>query len=166
MVVCAAALARSQRRESQPVACACPHLTRQVFSPVELRSFDLLWRNRAYVPGNRIEIKIEPRDGWPLAMEFIADSTEQIYARPVAEVFAETLRATYTLGAEDVGKKVKVQVSFTDNLNGKEMRSSAAHPSTGTVAAALHSMEGRSPAKRPRRMRSSAMTARSSWANR
>ena len=43
---------------------------------------------------------------------------------------------TYTLGTEDVGKRVKVQVSFTDNLNGQETRTSAAHPSTDTVAEA------------------------------
>ncbi len=47
--------------------------------------------------------------------------------------------STYTLTAADGGKKIKVRVSFTDNLNGKETRTSAAHPSTGTVAFASSS---------------------------
>ena len=41
--------------------------------------------------------------------------------------------STYTLTADDVGKKVKVKVSFTDDLNGEEERTSAAFPSSGTV---------------------------------
>ena len=44
--------------------------------------------------------------------------------------------ATYTLTDDDVGKKVKVKVSFTDNLSGEEERTSAAYPSPGTVTAA------------------------------
>ena len=44
--------------------------------------------------------------------------------------------ATYTLTADDAGKKVKVQVSFTDELSGEEERTSAAYPSSGTVTAA------------------------------
>ena len=44
--------------------------------------------------------------------------------------------ATYTLTAADAGKKVKVQVSFTDELSGEETRTSAAYPSSGTVTAA------------------------------
>ena len=46
--------------------------------------------------------------------------------------------ATYTLTAADVGKKVKVQVSFTDELSGVEMRTSAAYPSSGTVTVAAN----------------------------
>ena len=49
-----------------------------------------------------------------------------------AEISGETA-ATYTLTAADVGKKIKVQVSFTDELSGEEMRTSAAYPSSGTV---------------------------------
>ena len=41
--------------------------------------------------------------------------------------------ATYTLTAADAGKKIKVKVSFTDELSGEEMRTSAAYPSSGTV---------------------------------
>ena len=46
--------------------------------------------------------------------------------------------ATYTLTAADVGKKVKVQVSFTDELSGEEMRTSAAYPSSGMVTASTN----------------------------
>ena len=42
---------------------------------------------------------------------------------------------TYTLTDDDVGKKVKVKVDFTDDLNGDEERTSAAYPSSGTVTA-------------------------------
>ena len=44
--------------------------------------------------------------------------------------------ATYSLTAADAGKKVKVKVSFTDELSGEEERTSAAYPSSGTVTAA------------------------------
>ena len=43
---------------------------------------------------------------------------------------------TYTLATDDVGKKVKVKVGFTDELSGEEERTSAAYPSSGTVTAA------------------------------
>ena len=46
------------------------------------------------------------------------------------------IAATYTLTDADAGKKVKVKVSFTDDLNGEEERTSAAYPSSGTVTAA------------------------------
>ena len=44
--------------------------------------------------------------------------------------------ATYSLTAADAGKRIKVQVSFTDELSGEETRTSAAYPSSGTVTAA------------------------------
>ena len=44
--------------------------------------------------------------------------------------------ATYALTTADAGKKIKVQVSFTDELSGEEERTSAAYPSSGTVTAA------------------------------
>ena len=44
--------------------------------------------------------------------------------------------ATYTLTAADAGKKIKVKVSFTDELSGEEERTSAAYPSSGTVTTA------------------------------
>ncbi len=46
--------------------------------------------------------------------------------------------ATYTLTAADAGKKIKVQVSFTDELSGEEERNSAAYPSSGTVTTATN----------------------------
>ena len=46
--------------------------------------------------------------------------------------------ATYTLTAADAGKKIKVQVSFTDELSGEEERTSAAYPSSGTVTTRQH----------------------------
>ena len=52
-----------------------------------------------------------------------------------ADISGETA-ATYTLTAADAGKKIKVQVSFTDELSGEEERTSAAYPSSGTVTAA------------------------------
>ncbi len=44
--------------------------------------------------------------------------------------------ATYDLVAADVGKRVKVKVSFRDDGNNLETRTSAAFPATGTVRAA------------------------------
>ena len=44
--------------------------------------------------------------------------------------------ASYTLTAPDVGKKVKVKVSFTDDLETTETLTSDAYPSGGTVTAA------------------------------
>lgn len=55
-------------------------ITRQIFSAVPLRSFDLLWRERQY--SNSIEIEIQSRQGWAVTMEFTRDSTEQILVRP------------------------------------------------------------------------------------
>lgn len=54
-------------------------IARQAFSPVALRAFDLLWRNRQY--RGRIGIKV-CTDDWALEMKLEADSTEQIYVRP------------------------------------------------------------------------------------
>ena len=42
--------------------------------------------------------------------------------------------STYTLAGADQGKKVKVKVSFIDDLNGMETRTSDAYPATGAVA--------------------------------
>ena len=52
------------------------------------------------------------------------------------EDISDAIAETYALTDDDVGKKVKVKVSFTDNLSGVEMRTSAAYPSSGTVIAA------------------------------
>ena len=67
-------------------------VARQAFSAVPLRSFDLLWMDRRY--RGRIEIELRHDAGWSVAMEFIADSTEQIHVRPTREAPSETLRDT------------------------------------------------------------------------
>ena len=41
-----------------------------------------MWTNRAYHRNNPIEIQLQHNDGWSVTMEFIADSTEQVYVRP------------------------------------------------------------------------------------
>ena len=41
--------------------------------------------------------------------------------------------STYTVAAADRGRKIKVKVSFTDDLNGQETRTSDAYPASGTV---------------------------------
>ena len=45
-------------------------------------------------------------------------------------------RSAYTLGADDVGKRVRVRVSFTDDRLNEETVTSPAFPMTGTVRAA------------------------------
>ena len=65
-------------------------IARQAFVAVPLRSFDLLWRDRGYE--GQVEIEIRHGAGWAVAMEFIADSTEQIYVRPRADVPVDVLR--------------------------------------------------------------------------
>ena len=52
------------------------------------------------------------------------------------EDITDATAATYTLTAADAGKKIKVKVSFTDELSGEEERTSAAYPSSGTVTTA------------------------------
>lgn len=64
-------------------------VARHAFSAVPLRRFDLLWNQREYnVP---IEIEISAIEGWTIGMEFLADSTEQIYIRPKATTNPEML---------------------------------------------------------------------------
>jgi hypothetical protein len=64
-------------------------IARQAFSAVPLRAFDLLWSARRYAGTLEIEVQ---GDGWTVPMEFIADSTEQIYVRP-RPVPPDTVRA-------------------------------------------------------------------------
>lgn len=66
-------------------------IARQAFSAVPLGSFDLLWRQRAYL--GQIEILIQSADGWTITMELIADSTEQIYVRPGRDTTPEVLKS-------------------------------------------------------------------------
>lgn len=65
-------------------------ITRQTFSSVPLRNFELLWVERQY--NGLIEIEIQSEGGWTVTMELIADSTEQIYVRPKADVEPNLLR--------------------------------------------------------------------------
>ncbi len=65
-------------------------IARQAFSAVPLRRFDLMWANRDY-KGN-IEIELKSTDGWAITMEFIADSTEQIFVRPTQAIDPGILR--------------------------------------------------------------------------
>ena len=44
------------------------------------------------------------------------------------------IAATYTLTDDDEGKKIKVKVGFTDDLNGVEERTSEAYPASDTIA--------------------------------
>ena len=66
-------------------------ISRQAFSAVPMRSFDLLWTDRRYQ--GQIEIELRHDAGWTVAMEFIADSTEQIYVRPTSDASVQTLLA-------------------------------------------------------------------------
>ena len=65
-------------------------ITRQAFFTVPLRSFELLWLDRRY--RGTIEIELRHDAGWSLTMEFIADTTEQIYVRPGRDAPPDTLR--------------------------------------------------------------------------
>jgi ABC-type taurine transport system ATPase subunit len=55
-------------------------ISRPAFAAVPLRSFEMLWKDRDY--RNTVEIEVTGRDGWRIAAEFKADSSEQIYVRP------------------------------------------------------------------------------------
>ena len=67
-------------------------IARQAFTPVPLRSFDLLWNDLNYTPKNNIEIGISHRSGWKLTMEFKSDNTEAIYVRPKLDTPVDLLR--------------------------------------------------------------------------
>jgi hypothetical protein len=58
-------------------------ITRQTFSAVPLRSFELLWNGRDY--RGIVEVELQT-DAWTIGMEFEADSSEQIYVRPKRSV--------------------------------------------------------------------------------
>ncbi len=64
-------------------------IARQAFLAVPLRSFDLLWNERAYK--QPIEIEVHGVAGWSVAMEFLPDSTEQIHVRPTKENTVDNL---------------------------------------------------------------------------
>lgn len=58
-------------------------ITRQAFSAVPLNAFDQLWNRRKYA--GSMEILLQTAD-WAITMELLADSTEQIYARPKSDI--------------------------------------------------------------------------------
>jgi predicted ATPase len=65
-------------------------ITRQAFAAVPLRSFELLWSERRQA--QPIEIELELDLGLQLGMEFIADTTEQMFVRPLKRFRPEVLR--------------------------------------------------------------------------
>ena len=67
-------------------------LARQAFTAVPLRSFDLLWIDRLYDPKVQVEVELRHSKGWSVTMEFLADSTEQIYVRPKTDTPSKVLR--------------------------------------------------------------------------
>ena len=67
-------------------------IARQAFSAVPLKAFDLLWHKRIYRKNDAIEVELRHNDGWSATMEFLPDSTEQIYVRPREDVDSEILR--------------------------------------------------------------------------
>lgn len=80
--------ARQRHKGAYPKA----PMARQAFAAVPLRSFDLLWLDRSY--RGTVEIELTSSDGWTIAMELIADSTEQVYMRPRRDVPPEVARST------------------------------------------------------------------------
>ena len=64
-------------------------ITRQIFSAVPLRTFELLWKERSH--NGPIEIELHSPQ-WKLAMEIIYDSTEQVYVRPKPDTPTEYSR--------------------------------------------------------------------------
>jgi predicted ATPase len=56
-------------------------IARQAFSAVPLRTFDLLWSERRY-DGAPIEVELWRDGGQRLCMEFLPNTTEQIFVRP------------------------------------------------------------------------------------
>ena len=65
-------------------------IARQAFSAVPLRRYDLMWTDREYT--GQMEIGVRSSEGWSVAMEFIADSTEQIFVRPSRNIDPGVLR--------------------------------------------------------------------------
>lgn len=64
-------------------------IARQTFSAVPLNAFDQLWNRRDYT--GAMQITLQTID-WKITIELTADSTEQIYVRPIKEVEPATLR--------------------------------------------------------------------------
>ena len=75
---------------------------------------------------------IADTDGLPTSFQYqwLRENQDGTGQEPIGGATSNT----YTLAFEDVGKKVKVRVNFTDMLNGMEEVTSAAYPATGTVS--------------------------------
>ena len=67
-------------------------IARQAFAAVPLRSFDLLWSDRRQQESIEIEIHFDL--GLRIGMEFIPDTTEQMYVRPLRQCPPIDVRAT------------------------------------------------------------------------
>ena len=76
-------------------------------------------------------------DGLPDTFDYQWIRVDDDGTSNATDIVSNATSTTYTLTASEVGKKVKVEVSFTDNGGASEAVLSAAYPSTGTVAAAL-----------------------------
>ena len=63
-------------------------VSRQTFSVVPLRAFDLLWKDRVYRGVMEVGVR---HDSGSAKMEFRADSAEQIHVRPAADAAPEVL---------------------------------------------------------------------------
>jgi predicted ATPase len=99
-------------------------IARQAFAAVPLRSFDLLWKDRN--SKNNIEIEVVTDQGERVTMEFLSDSTEQMYVRPKNDVHWETLQnlkleVVYvaTIGGLSVEEPV-YQPDFIETLLGRQ----------------------------------------------
>jgi predicted ATPase len=66
-------------------------VARQAFMAVPLRNFELMWRDREY--RQPVEIEVFTTRGERVCIEFIPDSTEQIYVRPKSSVTPEALQS-------------------------------------------------------------------------
>lgn len=66
-------------------------ISRQTFSAVPLRAYDLLWSHRN--AADPIEIEITSDAGWRVCMEFALDTTEQMFARPKKDFPPDVIRA-------------------------------------------------------------------------
>jgi predicted ATPase len=99
-------------------------VARQAFSAVPLRSFDLMWKDRYY--DGPIEIEVMMTDGAKLVMEFISNSTEQIYVRPRWDMSAfldykDEIQVVYvaTVGGLSIEEPV-YQPEYIETLLGRQ----------------------------------------------
>ena len=99
-------------------------IARQAFSAVPLRSFDLLWKDRIYT--GDIEIEVLTEKGVRITMEFLSNSTEQMYVRPKNDIghiplsrFALEVVYVATVGGLSVEEPV-YQPDYIETLLGRQ----------------------------------------------